>query len=398
MAVKISGMMGTGSMGHNNRKFITENVDPARTEQNITLRRENLKQVYHELFDEALAEYNAKKTKTRDKIPDYYRHIEKSKQERLFHEVIFQIGNKDNCGCETPEGERAAAALKEFAEAFQERNPHLRVDFVPVATEQKRGLTKRVSLKQALAQQGFTGQSKRQTEWNAWVNSEKLVLEQIAQQHSFEVIHGDGGRPHMSLPEYKDAARELETARQEIEAARAEVSELQAEKETLQGTVKELKAAKKVSLDLERIKPEETMMGNIKGVTLKEVKQLKALAVRGAEAEQTVKQQVNTIELQKAQITSLERQLRPSIQKRLKEAQELSDLKDENMALEYELNRQKDLMARLMQRVEAALAFLEEKLPEQFRPYVQRARAHILPEPKQEHRRDRGMSMGGMSR
>lgn len=118
-------------------------------------------------------------------------------------------------GCETPEGERAAAALKEFAEAFQERNPHLRVfnsvihmdeatphihiDFVPVATEQKRGLTKRVSLKQALAQQGFTGQSKRQTEWNAWVNSEKLVLEQIAQQHSFEVIHGDGGRPHMFL-------------------------------------------------------------------------------------------------------------------------------------------------------------------------------------------------------
>ena len=98
MAVKISGMMGTGSMGHNNRKFITENVDPARTEQNITLCRENLKQVYHELFDEALAEYNAKKTKTRDKIPDYYRHIEKSKQERLFHEVIFQIGNKDNCG------------------------------------------------------------------------------------------------------------------------------------------------------------------------------------------------------------------------------------------------------------------------------------------------------------
>ena len=113
----------------------------------------------------------------------------------------------------------------------------------------------------------------------------------------------------MSLPEYKEAARELEAARQEIEAARAEVSELQAEKETLQGTVKELKAAKKVSMDLDRIKPEETMMGNIKGVTLKEVKQLKALAVRGAEAEQTVQQQANTIELQKAQITSLKQQI-----------------------------------------------------------------------------------------
>lgn len=65
---------------------------------------------------------------------------------------------------------------------------------------------------------------------------------------------------------------------------------------------------------------------------------------------------------------------------------------------ENELNRQKDLMARLMQRVEAAMNFLEEKLPEQFRSYVQRARAHILPEPKHEHRHDRGMSMGGMER
>ena len=49
--------------------------------------------VYHELFDEALAAYNAKKKKTRDKIPDYYEHIRQSKQEKLFHEAIFQIGN-----------------------------------------------------------------------------------------------------------------------------------------------------------------------------------------------------------------------------------------------------------------------------------------------------------------
>lgn len=174
MAVKISGMMGTGSLGHNNRKFHTENVDPTRSELNITLCRENLRQVYEDTFGEALAAYNAGKKKTRDKIPDYYRHIEKSKQEKLFHEVIFQIGNMENCHCGTPEGDRAAAALKQFAEEFQERNPHLRVfnsvihldeatphlhlDFVPVATEQKRGLATRVSLKQALAQQGFTGQ------------------------------------------------------------------------------------------------------------------------------------------------------------------------------------------------------------------------------------------------
>ena len=123
----ISGMTGRGSIRHNNRSFTAANVDRSRTGQNVTFCNEDLKQVYHEIFDEALAAYNAKKKKTRDKIPNYYEHIRQSKQEKLFHEAIFQIGNLNDCGCGSPGGERAAAALKEFAESFQERNPHLRV-------------------------------------------------------------------------------------------------------------------------------------------------------------------------------------------------------------------------------------------------------------------------------
>lgn len=120
-------MTGRGSIRHNNRSFSAANVDRSRSGQNVTFCNEDLKKVYHELFDEALAAYNAKKKKTRDKIPDYYEHIRQSKQEKLFHEAIFQIGNLTDCGCGSPGGERAAAALKEFAESFQERNPHLRV-------------------------------------------------------------------------------------------------------------------------------------------------------------------------------------------------------------------------------------------------------------------------------
>ncbi len=93
MGVTISGMTGAGSIRHNNRSFSAANVDRSRTEQNIVFCNEDLKQVYHMVFDEALAAYNAKKTKTRDKIPDYYEHIRQSKQEKLFHEAIFQIGN-----------------------------------------------------------------------------------------------------------------------------------------------------------------------------------------------------------------------------------------------------------------------------------------------------------------
>ena len=137
----------------------------------MTFCNDDLKQVYHEIFDEALEAYNAGKKKTRDKIPDYYEHIRQSKQEKLFHEAIFQIGNLNDCGCGTEGGQRAAEALIEYAKSFQERNPHLHVfnmvlhmdeatphlhvDYIPVATEQTRGLSTRVSMKQALKQQGF---------------------------------------------------------------------------------------------------------------------------------------------------------------------------------------------------------------------------------------------------
>ena len=262
----ISGMTGRGSIRHNNRSFSAANIDRSRTEQNVTYCNDDLKQVYHEIFDEALAAYNAKKKKTRDKITDYYEHIRQGKQEKLFHEAIFQIGNLEDCGCGSPGGERAAAALKEFAESFQERNPHLRVfnmvlhmdeatphlhvDFIPVATEQSRGLSTRVSMKQALKQQGFVSLGRKQTEWNAWMEREKAALTEIAQAHEFEIISLGGGRPHMDLPEYRAAAQRLEAVQEQVTAAEHDMAELEKQRKALQGTVRRLQAAEKVRVDL----------------------------------------------------------------------------------------------------------------------------------------------------
>jgi len=114
----ISGMMGRGSIRHNNREFTAANVDRNRSGQNIVFVNEDLKQVYHELFDEALESYNAGKKKTRDKIPDYYEHIRQSKQEKLFHEAIFQIGNLSDCGCGSEGGQRGAGGVAGVAKNF----------------------------------------------------------------------------------------------------------------------------------------------------------------------------------------------------------------------------------------------------------------------------------------
>ena len=60
----ISGMIGTGSLAHNRRDFIAENVDPDRVHLNICYQNENLKEVYKELFDDSVERYNVEKERT----------------------------------------------------------------------------------------------------------------------------------------------------------------------------------------------------------------------------------------------------------------------------------------------------------------------------------------------
>lgn len=409
----ISGMMGPGSISHNNRKFFAANVDRSRTEQNVTYCNDDLKQVYHELFDEAMAAYNTKKKKTRDKITDYYEHIRQGKQEKLFHEAIFQIGNLEDCGCGSPGGERAAAALKEFAESFQERNPHLRVfnmvlhmdeatphlhvDYIPVATEQSRGLSTRVSMKQALKQQGFEGQGRKQTEWNAWMEREKAALIEIAQAHEFEIISLGGGRPHMDLPQYREAAQRLEAVQEQVAAAGYDIAELEKQKKDLQGTVRRLQAAEKVRVDLDAIQPEKTLTGAVKGVTVEQVKELKAAAIRGAAAEQKVKE----LKVENQQLHSRI----PSVQEKLKEAEERQRLERENRklknytaVLEDTLDNERSFIDKLVEGLIDALDFLEKHLPEPLHPLLEKLQKLVnapevvmrgmdQPEPKQEPER-----------
>ena len=121
----ISGMMGKGSVNHNTRAFTAKNVDKERSRDNVEFCHSDIKEVYHTLFDEALERYNAKQKRSDRKIDDYYEKIRRGKQEKLFYEVIFQIGNKDDMNVQSNEGQLAKEILSEFMEQFQKRNPNL---------------------------------------------------------------------------------------------------------------------------------------------------------------------------------------------------------------------------------------------------------------------------------
>ena len=191
----ISAMVGKGSLNHNSREFYASNVDPSRSHLNIEFCREDIRNVYHELFDEAQERFNAKQTRNDRRIEDYYEKICSSKKEKPFHEIVLQIGNKDDTGIHTELAETAKQCLIQYANGFQARNPtlrvfwshlhmdeatpHVHIDFVPYITGSKRGMDTRVSLKQALSQLGFKGGTRSATEWNQWAQSEKQVLAEI---------------------------------------------------------------------------------------------------------------------------------------------------------------------------------------------------------------------------
>ena len=222
----ISAMVGKGSVNHNQRKFTAENVDKSRSHLNKIYYSDKIEDVYHQLFDEALKRYNEKQTRNDRKIENYYDKIRSSKQEKPFHELIIQIGNKDDMAAESENGELAEKILDEYIKGFQERNPnlkvfsahlhmdeatpHLHIDFVPFTTGSKRGLDTRVSLKQALLSQGFKGTSKGDTEWNRWVQSEKEVLAEIMLQHDIEWDQRGTHREHLSVLDFKKEQREHE--------------------------------------------------------------------------------------------------------------------------------------------------------------------------------------------
>ena len=224
----ISAMRGKGSLTHNSRQFIAENVDSSRTPLNIEYCNEDIRTVYHKLFDDALARYNEKQTRKDRVIDDYYEKIRMGKQEKLFEELIIQIGNKDDMNASSENGQLARQMLDEYMQSFQQRNPtlrvfsahlhmdeatpHLHIDFIPFTTGSKRGLETRVSLKKALEALGFTGGTKSHTELNQWIESEKQALASIMARHDIEWEQKGTHEEHLSVLDYKKQERSKEVA------------------------------------------------------------------------------------------------------------------------------------------------------------------------------------------
>ena len=363
----ISAMRGKGSLSHNRRDFIAENVDSSRTPLNIEYRNEDIRAVYHELFDDALAHYNEKQTRRDRVIDDYYEKIRTGKQEKPFEELIIQIGNKDDMNASSENGQLARQMLDEYMQSFQQRNPtlrvfsahlhmdeatpHLHIDFIPFTTGSKRGLETRVSLKKALEALGFAGGTKSHTELNQWIEAEKQALASIMAQHDIEWEQKGTHEEHLSVLDYKKQERskevaalenQIDTLQEQTAVAATTLSEKQEQLDNIAPILKNTEKFVRKYDDPERLLPEAGMLESGKAFREK-----KALPILGKLLKYARSLFRENTEL-KAKVQKLEKENTAFKSANWNHTNEIVKLKMENR----ELKKDKDKLDALVGRIE----------------------------------------------
>ena len=352
---------GKGVLGHNSREFTAENIDTERTKFNTCYIHEDIKKVYHKLFDVALEKYNNKQKRNDRKIPDYYEKIRTSKQEKVFYEIIAQVGNLEDMSCTSEYGKLAEQILDEYMKGFIERNPtlyvfsahlhmdeatpHLHIDFVPYTSGNTRGLETKNTLKGALEKLGFTGGTRSDTELAQWQNAEKERLAEIMLQYGIEWDKKGTHKEHLPLLDFKKEMRTQEAL--QLEEKVEAISETLAVKEK---AVSFLKAEiSKEEQELKSIKTKKTKLKKVDEIEVKPAFLDGGKVVVAKEEFEDVKA------LAKKQIVAES--------KKQKMLAENVVLREENKLLSKELNEYKSIKNRLsMAGVEAELSNVKKLL------------------------------------
>lgn len=217
---------GRGYLNHNDRsidRVSEKSWDPELSRKNVICRNIPIQDAYNQIFGKALSEYNQRQIDVNHperQIKNYYDHISRSKQEKPFYEFVVAFGNMNDKDTDIyPVLQRC---LDEYITNFDERNPnfkvfqkivhldekgidHAHLDFIPVSTHNKRGLSVKNSFRGALKEMGYTGK----TAFLDWRQSEEKYMADILERHGLEFERGSGRDEHLNVRQYQAEAREI---------------------------------------------------------------------------------------------------------------------------------------------------------------------------------------------
>ncbi len=136
------------------------------------------------------------------------------------------------------EGQLAKQILIDFMTDFQSRNPnlhvfsahlhmdeetpHIHIDFIPVITGSKRGLDTRVSLKGALAEQGFEGGTRGATKWGQSDRIGEKGTGAVMERYGVEWLQKGTHNKHLSVLDYEKQERAKEVEKLDSQLAQSE--------------------------------------------------------------------------------------------------------------------------------------------------------------------------------
>lgn len=396
---------GKGNIRHNNRDYLTENVDKDRVQDNVYLVRQSLEDAYKECFGQAIEDYNAtqKRSDRKKSIPAYMDEIKRNQAnrngEKLFYEQVIGIGDMHDSGIIThPEdAQTCKAILLDYFKEWQERNPnlhvfnavlhmdeqtpHLHVDYIPVGYGYKQGVQARNSLTKAFECMGVeSAKSKDDNATIKWQARERGRITEIAKEHGVEIDVIGIKRDDYTISDYKALVRDekqalkqiqaekpkrinlpfgmaLETNRADVDTALQRKADVKKHAETYKQATKEaesvtehategVKAIKGIELSLEHERAE---LERLK----RSVEQEKAKALADLQAE---KDKYTRAYHQQKDLNETYNQLCTVYQS---QKQTIADLQTENRSLRMQVANLKDS---IKQQIEQAIAPLKEKL------------------------------------
>lgn len=248
---RISFGQGKGSIAHNNREFVADNVDVFRTPDNITFVCQPIGEAYDLLFKESKERYNAKQKRNDRKVHDsYYEHLfgvkpcntvrTASDKRKSFYEDVVQIGKMEDSGYGTEDFQLMADCLEEYMKEFQNRNPnfyvfnavlhmdeetpHLHIDYIPVG-HYKRGQDIQNGIAQALKEMGYGTGKQAIARWRV---AEVEVLNKICLEHDIKPLAPEKARGTVEIPEYKEQRRQADELAKQNAQADAELADKRA--------------------------------------------------------------------------------------------------------------------------------------------------------------------------
>lgn len=260
------------NVDHNNRYFIASNVNKSKVSENITYKKQDVREAYQQLFGQSLAEYNSKQTRRDRIIPDYFKHISKSKREEAFYEIIVQFGDSQTAPCGSKTGKITQEMLDEYMKGFQKRNPnlhvfnavlhmdeaspHLHINFVPFYTQgRKNSLSKGVSMRAALDEQGFIAKNFKENRLVAWEDSERQVMEEILKKYGFEREDKQAKYAHQTVDEFKKSQDEKKIISALKASRKVSGEEISAEKVRRLHEKLKLLEKKNETLEIQKVSP-----------------------------------------------------------------------------------------------------------------------------------------------